>query len=99
MIDEVRLYNLALTGTEVSSIYNYSGSSTLQADGARKCDGNGGLRHPDQTGTWSASMDSVTLAGYQVFPEWNVVGNDTEAFVHRYGPDPLHYVQLHCGGL
>ena len=77
-IDEVRLYNRALTALEVSSIYNYVGGppdttppsipATVSAVAVSSTLINV---------SWSASTDNVGVTGYQVYRNGTLVGSST----------------------
>jgi chitodextrinase len=75
VLDEVRLYNRALTSTEISAIYNYTGNTTPPT-----VPGNVTATAVSPTAinvTWTASTDSVALASYQVYRNGTLVGTPT----------------------
>ena len=75
----MRLYNRALTSTEVSAIFNYTGSSdttppTVPANVLATA-----FSSTQINVTWSASTDNVGVAGYRVFRNGTQVGATTTA--------------------
>ncbi len=74
-IDEVRLYNRALTSTEISAIYNYTGGPPDTT--APTIPGNVTASAVSASAinvTWIASTDNVAVAGYQVYRNGTLVG-------------------------
>ncbi|HTR37098.1 MAG TPA: LamG-like jellyroll fold domain-containing protein [Bryobacteraceae bacterium] len=70
-IDEVRLYNRALTSTEVAAVYDYVPSNTppsvpgnVQANP---------VSSSQITVTWSASSDPLGVSGYQVYRDSTLI--------------------------
>ena len=74
-IDEVRLYNRALTSTEVSGIYNYTGAPPDTTPPSIPSNVSATVISGTQINvSWSASTDNVGVTGYQVFRNGTVVG-------------------------
>jgi chitodextrinase len=77
VIDEVRLYNRALTSTEVSAIYNYTGvSDPLPPTVPGNVTATAVSRNQINV-AWHASTDDVSVAGYQVYRNGTLVGTTT----------------------
>jgi chitodextrinase/uncharacterized protein (DUF2237 family) len=77
-IDEVRLYNRALTSTEVSAIYNYTGVPPDTTPPSTPGNVSATAVSPSQINvSWSASTDNVGVAGYRVFRNGTLAGTVT----------------------
>ena len=81
--DEVRLYNRALTSTEVSTIFNYTGAPdtippTVPANVLATA-----FSSTQINITWSASTDNVGVAGYRIFRNGTQVGATATLFRTR----------------
>ena len=77
VLDDVRLYNRALTATEVATLYNGGGDTTPPTT-----PGNVQAAAVSSTQinvSWSASSDNVGVAGYRIFRNGNQVGSTTTA--------------------
>jgi uncharacterized protein (TIGR03790 family) len=75
-LDDVRLYNLALASTEVSSLYTAASANTTPPT----TPGNVSATAVSSTQinvSWSASTDNVAVTGYQVFRNGSLAGTAT----------------------
>ncbi len=67
-LDEIRLYNRALTSAEVSAIYSYTGSPPDTTPPSTPANVSALAVSSSQINvSWAASTDNVGVAGYQVF--------------------------------
>jgi chitodextrinase len=73
VIDEVRLYNRALTGTEVTAIYNYTGQDTIPPSVPSNVSAVA-VSGSQINVSWSASTDNVGVAGYRVYRNGSLAG-------------------------
>ena len=66
-MDEVRLYNRALTSAEVSALYNYTGGPDTTPPSTPANVSAIAVSGSQINVSWAASTDNVGVAGYQVF--------------------------------
>ena len=77
-IDEVRLYNRALTSTEVSAIYNNNGGPPDTTPPSTPTNVSATAVSSSQINvSWTASTDNVGVAGYKVFRNGSLVKTTT----------------------
>ncbi|MBI2679792.1 MAG: hypothetical protein HYX25_02150 [Candidatus Solibacter usitatus] len=76
--DEVRLYNRALTSTDVTAIYNYTGGPPDTTPPTTPGNVSATAVSTTQINvTWSASFDLVGVTGYNVYRDGNLAGSPT----------------------
>jgi chitodextrinase len=77
-IDEVRLYNRAITGAEVSAIYSYTGGASDTTPPSTPANVSAtGVSASQINVSWSASTDNVGVTGYRVFRNGGMAGTVT----------------------
>jgi uncharacterized protein (TIGR03790 family) len=81
-VDDVRLYNRALTATEVTAIYTSAGSSDTTPPTTPGNVSATPISSSQINVSWSASTDNVGVAGYKVFRNGNLAGSTTTALTY-----------------
>ena len=92
VIDDVRIYNRALSASEITELYNYSGETTPTSDTTPPSTPTNlqtTTISPNQINlSWSASTDNTVVTGYNIYRNGSILTTTTNTTYQNIGLSP-----------